>query len=81
MAVPIVGEPASILKWYGTVLMNCHCQREKGIISLVIVTGTGNSAACGNCGKIYIMRGYTIEKGVVNPVVDIALPTEPGKVM
>lgn len=75
MSIPTVGkEPATVLRWYGTVLMNCHCLQDKGVLSLVIITGTGNTVACGNCGKLFTHKGYSIVEGQVQPVIDITLP-------
>lgn len=79
--IPIVNQPAEILKWYGTVIVQCNCQRDKGVISLVIVTGMGNTSVCHNCGKLFHFSSFRIENNAVVPVIDIALPTELGKVM
>lgn len=55
MDIPILNQPAEVLFWWPTSLIKCNCQ-ERGV-TLVIVSGFGNAAACPKCNKVYIATG------------------------
>lgn len=83
--IPIIGEQkrpeGAVLSWYPTSLVHCKCV-EAPRMSIVIVTGFGNHASCGNCGTLYANRGlFPDGKGGLNMVVDFVLPTPPGELM
>lgn len=79
--IPIVGQPpASILHWWPTTLVKCHCAEPK--LNIVILTGFGNHCQCQDCGKLYYNKGMTPDgKGGLNIIVDFVIPTPESSVM
>lgn len=53
--IPIVGKPAKVLMWYPTAIIQCLC--AEGELTLLIVTGIGNTVVCGKCSKLYTAIG------------------------
>lgn len=71
--VPIIGEPYTVVSWWPTTIMNCRCQKNR--VQLVIITGFGNAAACGGCGKLYLNNRINAATGQIEVVV--MLPQDP----
>ncbi len=64
--------PGDILFWYPTVLVKCKCQSHE--MTIIIVTGFANYAACPKCGTLYATKGMIPdEKGGLSVVVDFLI--------
>jgi hypothetical protein len=76
MDVPILGQPATFMHWYPTVMLRCNCIQDR--ISLVVLKNFHEAVICGNCKKGYTCKGI-LPNG--NPDVVMFMPTPEGSVM
>lgn len=67
--VPILNQPARIMLWYPTVMVQCKCVTDR--MSIVIITGISNAAQCGHCGKLYTIKQMNPQS---SPEVEILIP-------
>lgn len=80
--IPIVGKPANVILWYPTVIVHCHCNPQS--VTLLVMTGFGNPARCGNCNRLYQIvdaPGRVCHDMKVQLQLIIEQPATEGKVM
>ena len=82
-AVPLVGQPATLLFWYPTTLLRCRCDPSETVFTLLVITGIQNAVECPKCHKLYMVNQMQVEPNtmMVQPVVQVAIPAKSKEVM
>lgn len=70
MAIPIIGEVKyQVVTWYPTANIICKC--VPGVMNFIICTGVGAVTHCPRCGDGYSIQGMNLERGVLNPIIEM----------
>lgn len=78
--IPSVGQPFDFLRWWPQCLIACNCQKERGVVSLLVIHGFNNLIVCQNCNNGYHAVGLDA-KGNIQLEMVIGAGTPAGKVM